>query len=48
LILAKLNGATWQSARVEEARFGKNLGLSEEGKQVARVTKERYPYPIAF
>ncbi|HEY9726278.1 MAG TPA: pentapeptide repeat-containing protein [Chroococcales cyanobacterium] len=32
LMLAKLNGTVWQNTKVEEARFGKNLGLSEPDK----------------
>jgi hypothetical protein len=31
-MLAKLNGTVWQNTKVEEARFGKNLGLSEPDK----------------
>ncbi|HEY9606143.1 MAG TPA: pentapeptide repeat-containing protein [Allocoleopsis sp.] len=32
LMLAKLNGTVWENTKVEEARFGKNLGLSESDK----------------
>jgi uncharacterized protein YjbI with pentapeptide repeats len=32
LMLANFNGATWLNSRVEEARFSKNSGLSEEWK----------------
>jgi hypothetical protein len=31
-MLANLSGSTWLKSRVEEARFSKNSGLSEEWK----------------